>query len=269
MNYYEILKVSPKSSNAEIKSAYRKLARKIHPDVNEETDETTQEFSKIAKAYEILSNPKERAEYDKKLLQQQYSNSQNADSVFTSQNFHAKRWRQMVYEKRYNDIIDRMIADERRESIALQRVIFPTVALFVSTLFVAILRPAFFTNSAIIGKIIFISLFVVSLIHIISRFRDGFEKYTYFQENIHDSILEETEPESKPFSLFTAISFLVVGILVFFGVGIIIGNYFELNSFSATSKSIFTPNLSLEIVFYPPIITLFVDIMHAVVAKFE
>ena len=46
----------------------------------------------------------------------------------------------MVYEKRYNAIIDRMIAEERQESMALQQIIFPIVSLFISTGFVAILQ---------------------------------------------------------------------------------------------------------------------------------
>ena len=85
---------------------------------------------------------KQKAEYDKKLAVT-HLHSSNGDSVFASSNRHAKRWRQMVYEKRYNEIIDRMIAEERREAAAMQNAVFPTVALFVSTLLVVIFRPDF------------------------------------------------------------------------------------------------------------------------------
>ncbi len=84
----------------------------------------------------------------------------NGDSVFTSDNAHARRWRQMAYERRYNEIIDRMIADERRETLALQKVIFPTVALFLSTCFVGDFQADVLDKLAIIGKII-LSRFVV------------------------------------------------------------------------------------------------------------
>ena len=134
VNYYETLKVSPKASTIEIKSAYRRLARKLHPDKNNGSEDTARAFAIIAEAYEILGNSKERTKYDQKLLQAQYTRSTNGDSVFASDNTHARRWRQMVYEHRYNEIIDRMIAEERRESMALQKIIFPTVALFVSAL---------------------------------------------------------------------------------------------------------------------------------------
>ncbi len=264
VNYYDILKVSPNASNADIKSAYRKLARKVHPDKHGGAEDKSREFALIAKAYEVLGSPKTRAEYDKESLQAQFSNSGNTDSVFNSDNLHAKKWRQMVYEKRYNDIIDRMIADERSESIALQKTIFPIVALFASTLFVAIWRPQFFTNSAIIGKIIFVSLFIVGVIHLISRFRVGFEKYTYGYENLHDSILDGNEPETKPYSRFTAISFLIGGVIICLAIGVLIGNYVDFSSFPKKQFS-FNP----EIVFYPPIVVLFVDMMHSVAARFD
>ena len=111
VNYYEILKVSQKATGPEIKSAYRRLARKLHPDRNNGSEETALKFAAIAEAYEILGNAKERVRYDRRLLDAQYSSNGNGDSLFYSQNPHARRWRQMVYERRYNDIIDRMIAE--------------------------------------------------------------------------------------------------------------------------------------------------------------
>jgi hypothetical protein len=267
VNYYEILKVSPKASNAEIKSAYRRLARKLHPDVNGGSDETARDFARIARAYGVLGNPKERASYDQKLLQAEFS-AANGDSVFSSTNAYASRMRQMVYEKRYNEIIDRMIADERQESIDLQKVIFPTVSLFVSTIFVGIFKPMFFTNAAIIGKIILVSLFVAGLIHLFSRLRSGFERYTYDETVIHDSILDGNEPEQRPYSRVTAAAFLVVGLLVSLGIGLAVGSYLEL-FVAASMPNMYSPSLRPEFVFYPPIIVLLVDLMHAFVSRLD
>jgi len=265
VNYYETLKVSPKASTIEIKSAYRRLARKLHPDKNNGSEETARAFAVIAEAYEILGNPKERAGYDQKILNAQYNGSSNGDSLFTSSNSHAKRWRQMVYEHRYNEIIDRMIAEERRESMALQKIIFPTVALFVSTLVVGIFKPQIFANSAVIGKIIFISLFVAGVIHLIGRIKYAFEKYTYNVDDLHDSILDDNEPVLKPYSRATAGSFLIIGTLICFGIGLLIGNYIEFVSISM--PAMFSGTLKPEFIFYPPIFVLCVDLMHTFASR--
>jgi curved DNA-binding protein CbpA len=265
VNYYKVLKVSPKASRAEIKSAYRRLARKIHPDINATTDTSSQEFSQLTKAYKVLVNPQKRADYDRQLLQSRYKSDSGSDFA---ENLHARRWRQMVYERRYNEIIDRMIADERRESMALQKVIFPTVALFVSTTFVAIFKPAFWTNSPVIGKIILFSLFLVGSIHLFKRLKAGFERYTYSYEDIHDSIFDDNEPDEKPYTKFTAISFLIIGFFVSLGIGLLIGNYFEL-VINASIPSVFSPTLKPEFIFYPPIFVLCVDLMHTLASRLE
>ncbi|MEP6705377.1 MAG: DnaJ domain-containing protein, partial [Acidobacteriota bacterium] len=84
VNYYETLKVSPRSSKTEIKSAYRRLARKLHPDKNNGSEETARAFAAIAEAYEVLSNANERAAYDQRILNAQFNGAANGDSVFAS-----------------------------------------------------------------------------------------------------------------------------------------------------------------------------------------
>ncbi|XP_010928256.1 chaperone protein dnaJ A7A, chloroplastic [Elaeis guineensis] len=63
-DYYSILGVSKNASKSEIKSAYRKLARSYHPDVNKESG-AEQKFKEISNAYEVLSDDEKRAVYDK------------------------------------------------------------------------------------------------------------------------------------------------------------------------------------------------------------
>lgn len=269
VNYYKVLKVSSEASSAEIKSAYRRLARKKHPDVNDGSEQSSQEFALIAKAYQILSNPQERAFYDKQLLKfEYYYVAQGEETVLNSDNPYARRLRRMAYEKRYNDIIDRMIAEERRESLALQRIIFPLVALFLSTCFVGIFKPTIFTNSAIIGKIILLTLFVIGVLHLLRRLRDALERYTYSPVNIHDSIFEQMKEETRPYSRFTAISFVVLGIGVSLGVGLLIGDYMQL-FVTAMMPSTFSHSLNFELIFYPPIVVLLVDVMHSFSARLD
>lgn len=63
-DYYDILGVSRNAEQSEIKSAYRKLAIKYHPDKNPNNKEAEEKFKEAAEAYEILSNPEKRKRYD-------------------------------------------------------------------------------------------------------------------------------------------------------------------------------------------------------------
>lgn len=64
-DYYKILGVNKTTSVEEIKKAYRKLARKYHPDVNPNDKEAEEQFKEINEAYEVLTDPDKRAKYDR------------------------------------------------------------------------------------------------------------------------------------------------------------------------------------------------------------
>lgn len=63
-NLYEILEISSSASNSAIKSAYRRLARKFHPDLNGGDEICEKKFKEITEAYEILSDAEKKKNYD-------------------------------------------------------------------------------------------------------------------------------------------------------------------------------------------------------------
>ncbi len=64
-DYYEILDISEDASQAEIKSSYRKLAKKYHPDLNQGDEEAQERFKEINQAYEVLGDQEKRQMYDR------------------------------------------------------------------------------------------------------------------------------------------------------------------------------------------------------------
>jgi len=64
-DYYEVLGVKRDASEKEIRQAYRRLARKFHPDLNPNDTQAEESFKEISSAYEVLSDKEKRAKYDR------------------------------------------------------------------------------------------------------------------------------------------------------------------------------------------------------------
>ena len=102
IDYYKVLGVSKDATSDEIKKAYRKLARKLHPDINPNDKDAHAKFQQLNEANEVLSHPEKRKKYDKygkdwengeeyeKYQQQQRSSSgrqQQANADFGGEDF--------------------------------------------------------------------------------------------------------------------------------------------------------------------------------------
>jgi DnaJ-class molecular chaperone len=65
LDYYKVLGVPRNASAEDIKKAYRRLARRYHPDVNPGDGQSEERFKQISEAFEVLSEPKKREIYDR------------------------------------------------------------------------------------------------------------------------------------------------------------------------------------------------------------
>src|ERR1044072_825332 len=123
IDYYQVLGVSRTASITEIKSAYRKLARKRHPDVNRGSEKAAREFALLSLAYHTLIDPQERAFHD-----QQLDKSTQGPSILNPDNPHAQRARET--QARWDRVVNQILENDRRERCARQRAVFTTVSLF-------------------------------------------------------------------------------------------------------------------------------------------
>ena len=276
IDYYKLLGVKSSASSAEIKSAYRKLARKSHPDLNPDT-RAAREFALLSKAYHVLSDPQERAYYD----QQWHANKNRSYSILDSNNPHAKRAKNLAVQAKWDRLVDEVLERDRRENRERQRAVFTTVSLFLSTFFLAMIRPQLWQVFDAFGRAIVLTLFVIGVWHLTTRLREYLAHYTYKPKAIQGSIRDIEEPE-QPFTRFSAYTFLLVGYALCVGIGLYIGwhtrDFFDDltmlirpqtgvhgSVIAYTSAALLIPDL----VFYPPIAVLIIDTVHGLASRID
>ncbi|HEV8131332.1 MAG TPA: J domain-containing protein [Acidobacteriota bacterium] len=277
-NYYKVLGIRNSASRSEVKSAYRKLARLRHPDVNGGSEKAAKEFALLSKAYRVLRDPQERAYYDEQLA----NHSNSGYSILHSNNPHAQRARNLAVQARWDRVVNEVLERDRQEGRERQRVVFTTVSLFLSTFFVAMIKPHLWETFDYFGRAIVLTLFVIGVWHLATRLREYFAHYTYIPKPIQESIMRDEEIPEQPFTRFSAYAFLLVGYAISIGVGLIIGwqsqQFFHgfANLFrhmdAAHSNVIFYSSTILlipDLVIYPPIAVLIVDSMQALTAKMD
>ena len=99
-NYYKILGVAADATSDQIKAAYRKLARKYHPDLNPNDKDANIKFQELNEANEVLSDPKKRKIYDQYGL-----HSKNGSKAKSTQKTKSKKGPK-VHEETYKTYVD-------------------------------------------------------------------------------------------------------------------------------------------------------------------
>jgi hypothetical protein len=269
VDYYKLLGVKRTATAAEIKSAYRRLARKRHPDVNGGSTQAARDFAMLSLAYRTLSDAQERAYYDAQCTRIRNGVTASTSSVLHSDNPHARRMRRVVAaQRRLDKVVDSWIEEGRRETFALQQAVFPTVTLFLSTFFVIMLKPKLWEGLGWTGRGVLITLSLIGAWHLTSRLRQSLERYTYRPKSIHASLMGDEEKPDKPFTRLTAYAFLVIAFIASVVAGYIMGeqmHYVILDNM----PFFFSHDVRPDLLFYPPIAVLIVDTMHSVASKID
>lgn len=97
IDYYKVLAISKNATADEIKKAYRKLARKLHPDINPNDKEAQNKFQQLNEANEVLSNPEKREKYDK--FGKDWEKGQEYQNYQQQQRQHSGADKQQSYSK--------------------------------------------------------------------------------------------------------------------------------------------------------------------------
>ncbi len=284
-DYYHVLGVKRSATATEIKSAYRKLARKRHPDVNRGSEKAAREFALLSLAYHTLIDPQERAFHDQQLDQ----GTRAAPFLGMDNNPHAQRAGNIAAQARWDRVVNQILENDRRENMERQRAVFTTVSLFLSTFFVAMIKPPLWESFGMAGKAILVTLFMMGVWHLIRRLREYIAHYTYKPDDVNYSITrEESEPDQPftrfsayAFTRFSAYAFLFGGYFISLGVGLFIG--WHAQDFFADLTLLFRHHATVagpggfsptamvisDLLFYPPIAVLIIDTLHGVASRID
>jgi curved DNA-binding protein len=108
IDYYKILGVDKDATPTEIKSAYRKLARKLHPDLNPNDKDAKRKFQEINEANEVLSDPEKRKKYDQYgenwKHAEEYKNAQQYQDQASAS--HGKSYQRVRDEGEFSDFFE-------------------------------------------------------------------------------------------------------------------------------------------------------------------
>lgn len=280
-NLYAILGVSRTANSSEIKSAYRRLARLYHPDVNTNPDASAH-FALINEAYRTLMDEGRREQYDRdqtarsswstgdldirlarpERAQGAPRSSRSSAAAPVSPNGGASR------RLHYQEMTDRYVVDwlrkEKEETRARGKAIYTTVTLFLSTFLVAMTRPVLFETTGPIWQISMIILFAIGIWHLFGSLRQYFDFFTYHARKSSP----RRSRSIKPFNRSVAWTFVIIGYLLSFLTGLLLGS---LTADYATSQGLedILASTVWKALFYPPMAVLIVDAIYRINLRLE
>jgi hypothetical protein len=252
---YAVLGVKRTATSNEIKSAYRRLARKYHPDVN--SDPAAQlTFARINEAYHTLIDSERRETYD--LTGSISSTTRQSDPAG------ARAARRAHFQERADRIVNEWLRREREETRARGKAVYTTVTLFVSTFFAAITAgralPGLKNDTwQVLWLVAQALLFVIGVRHLYNSLKEHFDYYTYRQPRV--PVTRPIRNPNKRFKRSDAVAFVIIGYLFSVGAGVLIRLLFE--SPKSLDNTIITSAVLYALV-YPPIAVLIVDKIYSI-----
>jgi len=195
-------------------------------------------------------------------------------SILDSNNPHAKRARNLAVQAKWDRLVDEVLERDRQENRERQRAVFTTVSLFVSTFFLAMMRPQLWHVFSTMGRVIVLTLFVIGVWHLANRLREYMLHYTYKPKPIQGSIIQQEALPEQPFTRFSAYTFLLVGYALSLGIGLYIGSHMQ--DFFGDVTLLFRDrviavhsSIVLDLIFYPPIAVLIVDTVQSLASRID
>ena len=254
VDYYQVLGVKSTASVKEIKTAYKRLARLQHPDLNGGSPDAARAFAQISQARDILIDPKRRAAYDAQ-RNAYVTRGAYAPVVNPTVETYVRR---AQADARIRQNLDKFLMIEREEARALQQAVFPIVAFLFAMLFVPLVRPHFWHSSGWIGRTVILVLATTGVWHTVSNIWRAIKLHTDDGPTV----------DPKRWSRRQAILFILLAALGCGLLGTLIGISFS-DSLLTAMPMFFDRAIRLELLFYPWIMVLLIDGVHSLSQRLD
>jgi hypothetical protein len=180
----------------------------------------------------------------------------------------------LAVQAKWDRVVDEVLERDRQENRERQRAVFTTVSLFLSTFFLAMMRPQLWQVFSTMGRVVVLTLFVIGVWHLANRLREYLAHYTYKPDPIQGSIISQSPLPEQPFTRFSAYTFLLVGYALSVGIGLYIG--WQTQDFFSDLTLLFRDrvvsvqsSIILDLIFYPPIAVLIIDSVHGLASRID
>lgn len=236
---YQILGLTRRATPAEIKSAYRRLARQYHPDVSASPDANAR-FVRISEAYQVLSDPLRRDAYDR------------GEYAQPKRTFYASRAAEVAaIQREFDRMVDEMIAHERQETAARSHAVLLVVPLFLAAFYFMAAKPPIIEKFDFAGRALTIVLGICGVVYLVKNLSLALARYTYEVPKHLISVFRQEGPRDKLISRKAGLVFLICGYLVSLGLGHVVAKFLH---YGPT----LSPGILLGIIIYPPIAVLII-----------
>ena len=252
LDYYQLLGVKSTASVKEIKAAYKRLARRQHPDLNG-LPEATQAFIQISRARDILIDPQRRAAYDAQ-RHAYAAKGAYAPVVNATVETYVQRARS---DARIKKNLEKFLMIEREEARALRQAVFPIVAFLFAAFFVPLVRPHLWHSSGWTGRTVILVLVSIGVWHTVSKI------WTAIKLHTDDDRMVVKRWSRRQAILYIALAAIGCGLL-----GTLIGMSFS-DSLLSAMPMFFDPSIRLELLLYPWIMVLLLDAVYSLSQRID
>ena len=196
-------------------------------------------------------------------------------SILDSNNPHAKRARNLAVQAKWDRLVDEVLERDRLENRERQRAVFTTVSLFLSTFFLAMMRPQLWHVFSTMGRVMVLTLFVIGVWHLANRLREYIAHYTYKPKLIQGSIISQDAAPGAAVYTFLGVHVSARGLCAerrdWFVHRLAHAGLFQRHDAVVSRIALLAVQSSmiLDLIFYPPIAVLIVDTVHGLASRID